>query len=689
NKLFRLGYNKMATRVLERIWEVMYPSKVPPLGEPALLRYLCPNYHHSTSTQTMIDMVPDLPFYIWRNILNYYIYKFYRYNIKVDNQERANGLIIQELLDLCMVSKTWARHVIPFLDFGTYHVTSSESLRRLLGLVTTQAEESVPYSITAMKLDISSDLLYSINHRSRHTLLKSLTGMRQLKVSFGSINVEHNSPMLKLFHTSLQVLDLTRFTQDFTSYPTIFASLRGLSNLHTLNLGHNRIGPNIIDHLVPFIDERSSLTNLNLENNLLAHEGGVALFKLLARPNNIATLNLSFNLLMDSVQFLADTLLGDYDDLNMGARALRNLNLDENGIGEAGGMALAHIIAHCRGIRTLNIGNNRFEKASLNAIVAALTDNNTLSDITLSCYNNKMSGHLLAACIKSNTTLKHLNLMVNDLGAIGNELFRALEGNRSVTNLNLSYTKLKNNSKSEMERMLVSNTSITQLNLSYAFYDSDISCILRALTLNNTLTDLDLSLNSIEAAEGVLLGTMLRDNQSITHLNLSGNMLKSGVEDIIRALTSNKTLRSLVLRKNQVGTVTKRLLFNLISQNNVLTHLDLNQNLLDDQAGHEIACGLALNQTLLYLDLSCNKFQEASGESFIQTLSNNNSLRHIDLVGNLFGRYLSNELDQRYSFVHIENDKNGLKLKATVSTFAVTVGPAAPGGGVGGQPMGR
>ncbi|KAI9092451.1 hypothetical protein DFS34DRAFT_294806 [Phlyctochytrium arcticum] len=104
---------------------------------------------------------------------------------------------------------------------------------------------------------------------------------------------------------------------------------------------------------------------------------------------------------------------------------------------------------------------------------------------------------------------------------------------------------------------LARDVRFTQLNLADTFLGDD-GCILiaGALKTNQTLQRLDLRGNSIRTDGAIALGQMLKINTSLKSLILEWNCIgiwEAGVRALADALSVNQTLEELDLRNNKIG----------------------------------------------------------------------------------------------------------------------------------------
>lgn len=176
------------------------------------------------------------------------------------------------------------------------------------------------------------------------------------------------------------------------------------------------------------------------------------------------------------------------------------LNISGNSLGSKNAALIADVIRIMKGLKVLDISNNSLGKGC-EAIVLSIHDN-----VSVLIMDDNL-----------NTTSS------NDLTNIGLALVKLLENNPNLIKLSLTNAKYK--SKLKIDRL-----------------DS----FFRALSINNTLMELDISDNSMKDATFSLLCKSLRDNTGLKSFKFDGNHIShSGFQSLLRSLTHNNTLTSL------------------------------------------------------------------------------------------------------------------------------------------------
>ena len=219
-------------------------------------------------------------------------------------------------------------------------------------------------------------------------------------------------------------------------------------------------------------------------------------------------------------------------------------------------------------------------------------------------------------------------------------LSQALAVNSSLTNLDVSRNSIGNSGAASLSQALVVNTSLTNLCLcGNSIGDSGAASLSQALSVNPSLTNLDLSWNSIGDSGAASLSQALAANSSLTNLDLSENSFgESGSAFLSQALAVNSSLTKLDLRRmNSIGDSGAASLSQALAVNSSLTNLDLRLSSIGDSGAASLSQALSVNSSLTDLNLSGNSLGDSGAASLSQALAVNSSLTNLDLSRNSIG----------------------------------------------------
>ena len=218
--------------------------------------------------------------------------------------------------------------------------------------------------------------------------------------------------------------------------------------------------------------------------------------------------------------------------------------------------------------------------------------------------------------------------------------------------LHISYLELQSpilrHQVVSLSKALSVNSSLTHLDLSWnRIHDSEAASLSQAFGVNSSLTNLDLSKNSIGASGAASLSQALAVNSSLTNLDLSANSIgDSGAASLSQALGVNSSLTNLDLSANSIGVFGTASLSQAPSVNSSLTNLDLSAKSIGDSGAASLSQALAVNSSLPNLDLSANSIGDSVVASLSQALAVNSSVTNLYLSENSIGNSGAASLSQ-------------------------------------------
>jgi Ran GTPase-activating protein (RanGAP) involved in mRNA processing and transport len=455
---------------------------------------------------------------------------------------------------------------------------------------------------------------------------------------------------------------------------SLFAAQRrtrgqGWLALRTLSLSWNRLrdeGVQAICRELP--NSCPSLTELNLDNNRFGEEGAVAvgiLVRNVMPPLRIVRAHGNPVMSSGGAQALADVLLTvgfrgdvDFSGVNctdsaasslsaLGASGhVRQLSIADNPIGGNGLALLASAFrkrtyAMLRSLdlsRTLGTAQSMASLCSALALVQA-ANGQPLEVLRLA--GNRLDPEALAGLLGVCHGLRVIDLGDCGLGSAGAAVvappFKALV---------------------YLETALLQRNNLGDQGVKH-FVDA----LLEAM---GTLTELDLSANSLGASHSGQLGSLITQLRRLLVLRVRDNELGGrGVSDLATAVATHKRLKDLDLDGNSAGIEGGRALAKALQENSSVTSLRCSSNGLglggtaafgpalsgnvsltslsisDNQARADgtrlLVQGLLNNVTLTHLDLARNDVRDSGCEAFCESLSRNSTLRSVRLQDNDIG----------------------------------------------------
>ncbi|RIB18182.1 hypothetical protein C2G38_1367794 [Gigaspora rosea] len=302
-----------------------------------------------------------------------------------------------------------------------------------------------------------------------------------------------------------------------------------------------------------------------------------------------------------------------------------------------------------------------FPESEFEILENILCNNITLNSLTLKYFEFKpdsMRKLLDALCKNKFTTLSFLSL-------------------ESCVNFSFMTTEFKKKCddnirnwyifEDELIDALSMNTTLTSLNLK----DTCLNCdkgkaIANALCKNTTLISLNLENNYLGLEAAKAFADVLCKNATLTYLNLSNALLdisdyednneddkndtNVGLEEIkafADALCKNITLTSLYISKNELGLNGGKAMADALCKNTVLTFLDISENKIGPDGGKTLADALCVNTTLTSLNLRNNHLGLEVVKAFAEVLCKNTTLTYLNLAYNI-GYDNSNNNDNNF-----------------------------------------
>lgn len=244
---------------------------------------------------------------------------------------------------------------------------------------------------------------------------------------------------------------------------------------------------------------------------------------------------------------------------------------------------------------------------------------------------------VFAACLGDLPMVTGLNIRNNRLQDRGLEaIVDMVIAKRDLFHLDLSENKVDGQAASALAAYMASATCALQtLKLNRADVDdNELAPFAKALHTNRSLQTLDLSSNMIGSTEnlnvvrpsivtgGEALATMLSINTTLTVLDLSWNYLRlEGAVEIGRALAYNSGVRELNLAYNAFGNMGAQTIGESLLSNSSLEILNLSNNNIPSHGAVAIASALKCNSRLVQLTLDGNPLGENGGRALLHAVA--------------------------------------------------------------------
>ena len=217
-----------------------------------------------------------------------------------------------------------------------------------------------------------------------------------------------------------------------------------------------------------------------------------------------------------------------------------------------------------------------------------------------------------------------------------------------------------------LSRLEKNDKSLTELDLSFnSIGPEGAKAIADVLKTNTTLTKLYLTDNEIGDEGGKALAEALKVNTTVTKLYLSNNKIgDEGAKALAQALKEKSTVTSINLMGNNIGPEGAKALALALEKNSTVTSIDLMGNKIGDQGAEALAQVLEKNSTLTSIDLSYNNnIGDQGAKALAQALEENTTVTHLtlNLNGNGIGKEISDKINQL-----IERNKKIATIKTSL-----------------------
>ena len=215
------------------------------------------------------------------------------------------------------------------------------------------------------------------------------------------------------------------------------------------------------------------------------------------------------------------------------------------------------------------------------------------------------------------------------------------------------------------------NSTITHLNLSGNLLGlGDYTALAEAIKQNSTIRQLDLSRTNSGLRDCyIVLADAIKHNSTITHLNLSCNSFGLGdCTALAEAIKQNSTIRQLDLSGTNIGLRDRTIvLADAIKHNSTITHLNLSCNLLELGDCSALAEAIKHNSTIRHLDLSRTDIDDGNCRIVLAAIKHNSTIRQLDLSQTYIGLgdcniVLADAIKHNSSITHLNLSSNPFGL---------------------------
>jgi Ran GTPase-activating protein (RanGAP) involved in mRNA processing and transport len=245
-------------------------------------------------------------------------------------------------------------------------------------------------------------------------------------------------------------------------------------------------------------------------------------------------------------------------------------------------------------IQLLEVGWTDLVEDGCVYLAEALKKNTTVEELNLHhCGINAEGAAVLSAALDCCQSVKVVRLNWNNIGSMGvTHLVPLLKRNCAVTSFELSWNDIDYQGAESLAVALAGNCSLTSLDLSNNYIGPQGACRLaEALIRNDNLSKLCLKGNGIGGKGGRAIFRAVKEKRSLKHLDLSDNDLGDETVSVFaNVLLENKSgLTAIDLSGNDIRSPGACQIALGLKNNKTLSHLNLSENNIDDSGGIELA----------------------------------------------------------------------------------------------------
>ena len=316
-------------------------------------------------------------------------------------------------------------------------------------------------------------------------------------------------------------------------------------------------------------------------------------------------------------------------------RSLIVLEVKCNNIGKETADDIADVISHNAGLHLLNLSHNNLQTEGAIKIAKALQKIRYLQILHMNDNNiGDEAASDIAAVISCNNFLSQLYLSYNALQMNGiKKIVNVLQGKTTLQKFAIGGSKIGNDTVDGIMKILSQGLQLTVIDLSDCNLQPESTMrIVRAVNkkiLN--LKEFNMGGNSIciEAVDHIKV--VLNRNVGLQALCLNNSKLNTmSVIEIARALRTSSLL-VLYMGGNDIGDGAAGDIANVLSHNEKLKRLDLNQSNLQTKGVEKIAKALQKISSLQVLDIGGNKIGNGTADEIVSVLHGNPDLQLLDV----------------------------------------------------------
>ena len=493
--------------------------------------------------------------------------------------------------------------------------------------------EAIKVNKTLLKLDASFTKIHDEDCIS--DCLQNNKSLKELNMSENIITSNGAKKIATAIrvNTTLEKLDLScnSISNDGVSF--ISDGLKNNNSLQELNISRNEITGEGAQYIAEAILVNTTLEKINLSCNAISDDGTAAISYSLQFNNSLQELNMSKNeITSEGVKKITEVI-----QVNT---TLKHLDLSINKIVDDGADFISDGLQFNTSLQELNISHIYITNKGIKEITEAIEINSTLQNINISKNLISPEGLLyFMEAVKNNCTLQVVNITHNNVTRSGfTSIKQCIENLQHPIQTYASWNEINESGK------LVTkiSTSCAPDNIeddvwSFDVYDPDhlVMCLSECLKEDDTLQELNLSLNKITSEGAKTIGEALKVNKILKKLDISHNSISDdGAAAISDGLKYNILLQELNMSYIKITSEGAKMIGEAIKVNKTLQKLDIHGNSISDDGAAAISDGLKYNISLQELNMSYIKITSEGAKMIGEAIKVNKTLQKLDIHKN-------------------------------------------------------
>jgi len=334
--------------------------------------------------------------------------------------------------------------------------------------------------------------------------------------------------------------------------------------------------------------------------------------------------------------------------IKFGSTCIKSVNLSRCINCPDSQQAIISILHQLSCMNSLDLSYNKFNVKFDILLASVLKSNKTITSFNFQgnyTYTYHCDVALLSSYFQSCPNLTSINMSMNGITDKDAGYLAPAIGN--MVDVILKYNPIGYDGLVSLSTAIKNSSSLRTIGLLWDDFNLDcggISILSDAIQHNKSLTSIDLSCNKCINIDNKLginsLANAIKYNQTITSLNLSDcNIQDSGLAILLGAIKSNPIMKTLILRRCQIGNDSSKSLADIIQQNDTsLTSLDLTGNYLDNQGVWDLFKAIHSKQSrLAILSLDGNYIKKVGFSAIRNAIAcNTSSLTSLNLNNGIY-----------------------------------------------------